>query len=111
MWTFRDFLVEHPHETDSTVPTCVYLHQPVELDRPVEAIYADVRAGIRQTQTLRLPIASFIPTQTHVNNTKVMVFGVFGMYVDHLPVVYPQDDGLFWIVDGHHHICGAVTQG
>jgi hypothetical protein len=108
MRRFRDFLRESPHETESVVPVAVYLHQPVDLTRPVAALYAEVCAG-RACDEQTVGVARLVPTQVAVNQRKVVAFSLHPGSV--LPVVAPLEDGRYYLVDGHHHVCGAVLAG
>lgn len=110
MRRFREFLNESPNETEAVVPVSVYLHTPALLDRPIDMLRLGVAANLYVSFVETVELASLIPTQKTVNNLKVMQYGKDALHDDRLPLVCRHGEG-YYIVDGHHRICGAIVQG
>ena len=112
MRRFREFLNESPNETEAVVPVSVYLHTPPDLDRPIDMLIVGVKANLYVSFVETVELASLTPTQKTVNNLKVMQYGRDALHDDRLPLVCEIDKtGRYYIVDGHHRICGAIVQG
>ena len=111
MKTFAQFLLtETPTETENLVPAAVYFQHPVEWMAPavIEALKAGVRSGTLNTQRLRIPVASLIPTQEKMNNAKVISKVSKDTGSKSLSIVQKDRDG-YVLIDGHHRACAAVV--
>lgn len=112
MKSFQQYMRESPTETEGVVPIKLYLFRDLDnalSPEDVQDILAQVRSQqVKLHKDITVPIASLIPTQPTVSQPKVIAWSLMP-FLAGIPTVMMGEHG-FYIIDGHHRICGAVVR-
>jgi len=105
-------MMESPHETETPVPVSKYLPNTpnVSLQPLIPDVLTAIKTGMLRPSLNTVSLPLLIPTQRTVSLPKVERYLHINL-AGEKPAIALNDKGKYFLLDGHHRVCGEILKG